>query len=683
MSRLIMSLGENSQLVAEVIGFLNYEAYPLYHYHSNCKQLKWARDHHNLKPVTEIIMACTKRSFTGNRDRICHWVQIHKLNIKLQFHYPQGMDDIISEADARSMRSLIYALVYNNQKGLGDTDLYLCLSGGRKTMSSDMQQAAHLFGCKAMLHILADGFVDFNLEADPNTIAMESIEKIHPVVYQTDTRPSHLAKLIRFEEPRIPQACREGNAFSYSRNDTAFLEMIEKHQQEHDNLAINYYQQLRSSEASSSFQALPLLDPDLITALKSSRITNNDLSWIYALPKTDLHCHLGGIADSLGLISIAASNLSHLREHKSMLFKERDIRAAIAKGDLSLLCDLATRLLKVKKNELWKEMSLFLSCFSGREDLLDSLVYKEYLTEGMFCGIGLTHYEQIGDYQGSSLLQTEGALRAAAKLMKADAERNNIIYKELRCSPCNYTQTLTPREVVEILWDELKEHSCKFRLIIIGSRHRSIEVLQQHVRLCMDIQKVGGELGEFICGFDLAGPEGIIDSIKLRDVIQPLLEECIKITIHAGETSSFEDIWKAVYQLNADRIGHGLSLSENAMLIQKLKDHRTAVEMCPSSNFQITGFRDFSDASTAKLKRYPLKHYLEQGLKPCICTDDPGISRTDISKEYLKASKMCDGGLSRWELLILIRNGLVSAFLPLSQKQELIRRAERMILDLV
>jgi hypothetical protein len=47
------------------------------------------------------------------------------------------------------------------------------------------------------------------------------------------------------------------------------------------------------------------------------------------------------------------------------------------------------------------------------------------------------------------------------------------------------------------------------------------------------------------------------------------------------------------------------------------------------------------------------------------------------------ASKLCKEGLSKWDVLVLIRNGFVNAFLPFTQKQKLIRKAEERILNLV
>lgn len=48
------------------------------------------------------------------------------------------------------------------------------------------------------------------------------------------------------------------------------------------------------------------------------------------------------------------------------------------------------------------------------------------------------------------------------------------------------------------------------------------------------------------------------------------MKECVKFTIHAGENQPVENIWEAVYELNADRIGHGLTLIDKPELMKKI-----------------------------------------------------------------------------------------------------------------
>jgi adenosine deaminase len=64
-------------------------------------------------------------------------------------------------------------------------------------------------------------------------------------------------------------------------------------------------------------------------------------------------------------------------------------------------------------------------------------------------------------------------------------------------------------------------------------------------------------------------------------------------------------------------------------------------------------------------------------------TDNPGISRTDFTSELHRAARLTEGGLSIWDLFLLIRNGFKASFLERSVKHRLIRDAERDIMAIV
>lgn len=143
-------------------------------------------------------------------------------------------------------------------------------------------------------------------------------------------------------------------------------------------------------------------------------------------------------------------------------------------------------------------------------------------------------------------------------------------------------------------------------------------------------------------------------------------------------------IWEAVYQLSAERIGHGLSLKDDPDLLEKFMERNIAVEMCPSSNFQIVGFHDaFVHAATERLPCYPLKEYLDKGLRVTVNSDNPGISRTDFTNELHMAARLTPGGLSIWDMLRLIKNGFKAAFSGRRRQHEMLLEAEREILELI
>jgi adenosine deaminase len=105
--------------------------------------------------------------------------------------------------------------------------------------------------------------------------------------------------------------------------------------------------------------------------------------------------------------------------------------------------------------------------------------------------------------------------------------------------------------------------------------------------------------------------------------------------------------------------------------------------MCPSSNFQIVGFKDRFIETSDRLKIYPLKKYLDMGLKVCVNTDNPGISRTNSSLELHRAARLIAGGLSRWDILQLIKNGFSASFVSYEKRREILLKAEKEILTIL
>ena len=256
-------------------------------------------------------------------------------------------------------------------------------------------------------------------------------------------------------------------------------------------------------------------------------------------------------------------------------------------------------------------------------------------------------------------------------------------YMEVRCSPANYTRGgLSDTEVLHIMMDELCAPSpspskCCLRIIIIGSRHGKPEQLRLHITLAQNIMETDTPYARYLVGFDIAGNEAAKSPRELRKALEPLRRNCLRFTIHAGETEPVANIWEAVYELNADRIGHGLTLHQNTQLLKKLRDRNVCVELCPSSNDQIVGFAEEPDSLSNGSTEYPLCKYMELGLRTCNNTDNPGISQTNFSAEYYKAATLRPGRLTRWDVLILIRNSYRSSFADFDIRRNLLQQAEK------
>ncbi len=653
----------------------------------------------SLEPVRQVWVITTDgEKVVAAREKLCRWAELQRL--KLRLWWPAGLDDIRNSQDNRHLADLIYRVVLHAHCVADGGNVYLSLAGGRKTMSAELQQAARVFGCRALIHVV-DRFGPQEQrragELDPEDLAgpfppwLEN--SVEPLILAENLSPlASLAmeKGITAERFALP----ESGPVPCS---TTLYDRIVDHLNQADHVLVNLVTSLPRKETQGNFRALYLLPPERIRWLQTYRIGTDaqrlaaELDWLRQLPKAELHCHLGGILSAAEMIEVAEA-VRHRVEQARRANGEfaRDLERLQCWVDQQQQEPILAWLGEAP--ECWKQLrhrwrvpqplgvAGFLLCFAEREEFLEQLVYRELLRPERFQGVGFTHYEALGDLQGSGLLQCEETLRGAFSVLERYCREENIRYLELRCSPLNYTRGgLSSEQVVNILVEQSRRiATCDVRLIFIASRHRDPEVIRRHVELVRRFQEQeNGVFRDRFVGFDLAGDEGALPPQEVRRQFLPLMEEVVRITIHAGENAPAENIWQAVYHLSADRIGHGLSLHEHEPLMRRVVDRGIAVELCPSSNDQIVGFRHFGSIPDSPFGReYPLKFMLDQGVRVTLNTDNPGISRTGLSQEFYQAAVMTPGGLSPWQVLQLIRNGFRAAFCNFRTRQRLLREVE-------
>ncbi|WP_328314623.1 adenosine deaminase [Streptomyces sp. NBC_00442] len=138
----------------------------------------------------------------------------------------------------------------------------------------------------------------------------------------------------------------------------------------------------------------------------------------------------------------------------------------------------------------------------------------------------------------------------------------------------------------------------------------------------------------------------------------------VRVSLHAGELTeglggvdghdlSFH-IDEAVRVAGADRIGHGVDLAHEqdpAALTARMRRQHILVEAPLISNAQI--LRVTGD-------RHPLHTYLDRGVPVALATDDPGVSRTDLTAVFQQG--VTDQELNVVQLRTLARASLDHAF---------------------
>jgi adenosine deaminase len=136
----------------------------------------------------------------------------------------------------------------------------------------------------------------------------------------------------------------------------------------------------------------------------------------------------------------------------------------------------------------------------------------------------------------------------------------------------------------------------------------------------------------------------------------------IHLTTHAGELvlgivepeGLRNHIRDSVMIASAERIGHGVDLTyeeDAAGLLKTMASRNVAVEICLTSNDVILGVSG---------KAHPLRYYLAAGVPVALATDDPGVSRDDMTNQYMRAVQ--EQGLDYGTLKRLARNSLEYSF---------------------
>lgn len=706
MNILVVTLGVSWAVAPELLAYVNLNSFPLYAQHPGRATLREALRVQKVEPVEElwIVTTCDARTLDGVKQ-LRRWLEASAADVRLRVWYSQTVSELNDAAQCRHMRDLILRVVLHARQCCDSGQLVLSLAGGRKTMSADMQHAALLFGCHSLLHVTVAEPVPEALRAvDPDSFLKPLPASVagalfpmivggYPPNRLLDVADGDVGGPVRPEDYPLPPAPEDGSPTPVAPEDVLESNLARRLQRA-EHLLFNFTRRLTQGEP-TNFQALYCLPPGLIEALRQTRLgirpekRAHELAWLQRLPKADLHCHLGGIASAAEMLEIACANAPALvdwKTHAGLQQWLNRLRPLVLAQDVTAL----RRALGSRATPDFKAIrylfsdipqplvvAAFLMLFENHPALLDALIYGPLQQDAAFVGQGIACYEQLGDLQGSALLQSAASLAAACRIVLRQCRAHNIGYLELRCSPAKYTQGgLTEMAVIRILETELTCPDVQCALIFIASRHGPPSEMQRHVALARQLVHPDALRAIPLVGFDLAGNESIRSARDLRNMFMPLMEKCIHLTIHAGETEDVRSIWEALYHLNAERIGHGLKLAQQPDLLAHCLDRRVTLELCPSSNRQIVGFYENSETSRQEAATYPLGDYLRQGLRVTVNTDNPGISRTSLTHEYYRAACLTPGGLTQWELLQLVRNSFRSAFVTHQARKQLLLKAE-------
>ena len=320
------------------------------------------------------------------------------------------------------------------------------------------------------------------------------------------------------------------------------------------------------------------------------------------LPKIDLHCHLDGSLRAQTVLDIIKKN-------------------------------------KIQSNQNLKNI-------------------KKQLTAPLNCS-SLEEYLKSFNLPIAVMQTKEDLERVSFELME-DASIENIKYIEIRFAPQQHKKEgLTTKEIIQSVLSGMKKeeklYDIKGNYILSCMRHLSAESAMKIIEEGK-IFLGNGVVAVNLCGEELPG--------FCHKFIQPMKKAKdygYRITIHAGETGIGENVTDAINLLGAERIGHGIFISNNKKAYDLVKEKQVTLEICPTSNIQTKAIKNY--------KEHPIYNFYNDEILVTLNTDNRTVSNTSMSEEYLQIKKAFN--LKKEEYRHIYLNSVEAAFISENEKQRL------------
>lgn len=213
----------------------------------------------------------------------------------------------------------------------------------------------------------------------------------------------------------------------------------------------------------------------------------------------------------------------------------------------------------------------------------------------------------------------------------------------------------------------VREPACSVRLHYIQQVTRAQDPVTVFAQTMLGFELAKRD--ERLAGLNFVSPED--GPVAVRDYALHMrmiaylrrAEGDVPVTLHAGELTLGlvprevldDHIDQAVNVAGARRIGHGVDITyehDSAALLRTMAARRVLVEIALTSNDVILGVRG---------KQHPITLYLRSGVPLALVTDDEGVSRIDLTNEFVRAAR--DYGFSYATFKRFVRNSVEYAFL--------------------
>lgn len=224
-----------------------------------------------------------------------------------------------------------------------------------------------------------------------------------------------------------------------------------------------------------------------------------------------------------------------------------------------------------------------------------------------------------------SVLRTEGDVRRLIREAAEDDLADGGRWLEIQVDPSGYAArfngiTEFTELVLDAVADASREVGIGMAVVIAANRTRHPLDARTLARLAAQYADRGvvgfglsnderrGRTGDFAGAFAIAERAGLL------------------LVPHGGELLGPESVRTCLDELHASRLGHGVRVTEDAALLDRVVEAGVALELCPVSNVALGVYSDLSSV--------PLPELIAAGAQVALGADDPLLFGSRLNAQY-------------------------------------------------
>lgn len=253
-------------------------------------------------------------------------------------------------------------------------------------------------------------------------------------------------------------------------------------------------------------------------------------------------------------------------------------------------------------------------------------------------------------YRGTSVLISEQDFFDLTWAYLARAHGQNVMHAEIFFDPQAHTARGIPFATAiggirRALDDGARKLGVTSRLILCFLRHLDEADAERTLDASLPFRRE-------IAGVGLDSSETGHPPSKFARVFARARSLGLRAVAHAGEEGPAAYIREALDLLHVERIDHGNRAIDDPHLLNRLRDDKMPLTMCPLSNLKLCVLDD--------LKDHPLRRMLRHGLRVTVNSDDPAYFGGYIGENFTAIQQALD--LTAADLIQLTRNAIDASF---------------------